>query len=491
MWLLLTAIATILLFWHLKRNHSYWKNKNVQFVKPILFFGNFLDSALYKKSMKDVYQSAYNQFPDEKYVGMFNMGRPELLIRDPELIKSILVKDFDHFYDRFFENVRLYEPLSANVINLTGERWKTLRKKLTPTFTTGKMKNMFYLMLEKGHELEKYLEANVGQEAEVELQEMFAKYTTDVIGTCAFGVSGDSMIDPESSFRNIGKEAFKDSPILNFKKALRIFSPKLSNLFRLRFISERAENFFIQIIAENISERQIKNIDRHDLIDLLLKERNMSKDMEIDEHFVAAQAFIFFLAGFETSSSLMAFLIYELALNSNVQEKLVSEINRVLQNNDGELSYENLAEMHYLEMVMDETLRKYPIGRLTRICTTPYKIPDSNVTIEKDICAVVSISSLHYDSKYYPEPEKFVPERFTAEEVQARHPMVYLPFGAGPHNCIGLRFGKLQSKVGLVSFLRQYSVEATTKTSKQIKCSPKSIVPNNIGVSSLVFNSYD
>ncbi|KPJ21677.1 Cytochrome P450 6B1 [Papilio machaon] len=94
--------------------------------------------------------------------------------------------------------------------------------------------------------------------------------------------------------------------------------------------------------------------------------------------------------------------------------------------------------MTYLQQVFDETLRKYPIvDPLQRNAQTDCIIPGTNVTIKKGQTVLVNVLGIHYDPKYYPNPEKFDPERFSPENEKDRHSCAYLPFGTGPRNCIG------------------------------------------------------
>jgi cytochrome P450 family 6 len=169
-----------------------------------------------------------------------------------------------------------------------------------------------------------------------------------------------------------------------------------------------------------------------------------------------AQATQFFLAGFETSSSAITFALYELAVNQDIQRKLRKEIGNVLSRFNGIISYESLKEMEYLDMcvkgeksfiknflsryfsLISETLRKYPVlPFLDRRNNTDYPIAGSDVVLEKGTPIFISLWALHFDSKFYPDPEKFDPTRFTEENVKSRPQFTYLPFGEGPRNCIG------------------------------------------------------
>lgn len=166
---------------------------------------------------------------------------------------------------------------------------------------------------------------------------------------------------------------------------------------------------------------------------------SFSDDRKFTFSEAAAQAFVFFAGGFETSSTTMQFALYELTLNPEVQEKARQEILKVLAKHDGKITYEAIYEMDYLGRVIDETLRKYPpIPILQRECNKDFTIPDTKVVIPTGVTVQVPVLGLHMDPEYFPNPEKFDPDRFKEEEKAKRHHYVYVPFGEGPRNCIGM-----------------------------------------------------
>ncbi|KAI4486370.1 hypothetical protein M0802_012318 [Mischocyttarus mexicanus] len=152
----------------------------------------------------------------------------------------------------------------------------------------------------------------------------------------------------------------------------------------------------------------------------------------------AAQAFTFFTAGFESPAATVAFCLHELAFNQEIQENVYEEIDTILEKH-GDITYDAINEMHYLQMVIYETLRKYTtLPHLSRACTKNVELPNFNVVIPKGTNIIIPILGIHNDPEYYPEPEKFIPERFTDVEIHARHRYVYLPFGEGPRICPGM-----------------------------------------------------
>lgn len=193
---IVTVITTVFyVYEYLTRNFSYWKTRKVIGPKPVLIFGNIADIALCKLTQAECLQNIYRyvnnerrslvlfpcanvlsprvnqlvqsprfefcrKYEGEKYVGMFQLSTPTLLVLDPQLIKQILVKDFHHFTDRGFAYDDKREPLTANLINLGGVTWKVLRQKLTPAFSSGKIKNMMPLLHDCSDQLLDFVQVN-------------------------------------------------------------------------------------------------------------------------------------------------------------------------------------------------------------------------------------------------------------------------------------------------------------------------------------------
>ncbi|XP_028982433.1 probable cytochrome P450 6a13 [Diachasma alloeum] len=363
-----------------------------------------------------------------------------LVINDLDLIKIVLVKEFSTFAGRGLNVDEKNEPLSANLFALDGPRWKDLRKKLTPVFTSGKLKHMFDLILECSDHFEKYLKEQIGNGKVIECKEPIARFTTDVIGSCAFGLDTSALENSDSEFRRIGKKIFEPNFITMIKRLIREISPGLAKFLGLRGSSKQVEDFFISVIKDTIALRERENIVRHDFVDTLIsmKRSNDVNEWKFTDANLAAQALVFFAAGFETSSTTISFALLELSHTPELQEKLRKEILETMKNCDGKLTYEIVSEMKYLDMVVQETLRKdSPALLLTRHAFQSYKVPGTDFTIEKGMSLFIPIYAIHHDPEYFPDPEVFDPERFSDEARRLRHPMAHIPFGDGPKNCIG------------------------------------------------------
>ncbi|XP_029157346.1 cytochrome P450 6k1-like [Nylanderia fulva] len=275
----------------------------------------------------------------------------------------------------------------------------------------------------------------------IDVKELSAKFTTDVIGSTAFGLNTNSFKYPDAEFCRHGNMIFR--PARSFEIFISVFMPTLSRMIGLTFFGKQTDAFFRKVFWEAIAQRIESGKTRNDLIDILIELKNDHGDKDIggfkfDGDDLLAQAGIFFAAGYETSSTTMSFTLYELALHPEIQDKVRKEIFEAIIECDGKITYEMIMSLSYLEMVFLEVLRMYPpLEYLQRTTTEVYNMPNSNLVLEKDTPIFISVRGLHNDPKYFPNPDKFDPERFNEENRHKRPMCVHLPFGDGPRRCIG------------------------------------------------------
>uniref|UniRef100_A0A182II54 Uncharacterized protein n=1 Tax=Anopheles arabiensis TaxID=7173 RepID=A0A182II54_ANOAR len=462
------GMLCIIIYLLLVRQFRYWTERNVPQLNPHLLFGDVRDvNKTYHIGEK--FRQLYNELKGKHpFGGIYMFTKPVALVTDLELVKNVFVKDFQYFHDRGTYYNEKHDPLSAHLFNLEGYKWKSLRNKITPTFTSGKMKMMFPTVVAAGKQFKDYLEDAIGEQEEFELKELLARYTTDVIGTCAFGIECNSMRNPNAEFRVMGKKIFGRSRS-NLQLLLMNAFPSVAKLVGIKLILPEVSDFFMNAVRDTIKYRVENNVQRNDFMDILIRMRS-DKDTKSDDgtltfHEIAAQAFVFFVAGFETSSSLMAFTLYELALDQDMQDKARKCVTDVLERHNGELTYEAAMEMDYLDCVLKECLRKHPpISVHFRITAKDYIVPGTNSVLEAGTSVMIPVLGIHHDPEHFPEPERFDPERFTAEQESKRHPYAWTPFGEGPRICVGPRFGLLQARIGLIYLLTSFRFVRCSKT---------------------------
>lgn len=231
---------------------------------------------------------------------------------------------------------------------------------------------------------------------------------------------------------------------------------------------------FVKTMKKNRLDSNQKN--RVDFFQLMMNTQN-SKGQEsqkaLSDLEMAAQAIIFIFGGYDATSTSISFIMYELATRPNVQKKLQNEIDRALPNK-APVTYDALMEMEYLDMVVNESLRLYPIAtRLDRVSKKDVEI--NGVFIPKGTVVTIPIYPLHRNPEYWLKPEEFNPERFSKENKGSIDPYVYLPFGNGPRNCIGMRFALISMKLAVIGVLQNFNIQPCEKTQIPLKISRQPI----------------
>ena len=428
---------------------QHWHRKKLPFLKPQIPFGNYPDFFKSKENLGMETAQLYAQMKKKgwKHGGIYILTFPIYMFVHLDYLKNV-VEDDGHFCDRLLVGNPKVEPLHAHLMNLKGTQWRDMRTKLRPSFTAGKTKMMFDIIKQCQDCLVKKVE-NLGS---VEVVELCKNFTTDVIGSCAFGLDCKSMENEISPFKIYGRRALPTTTLSRLKLTFFSNFPRLGSFLNIRTIDKDVHDFFMNLAHEVIEYREKNGNTRYDFIQSLI-EIKKSGSLTVED--IAAQTFVFFLAGFETSALLMTWTLYELAKNLEIQERLRDEICDVLEKFDGKISYQSLQEMKYFDQVMNgeflgafargktqiyflETMRKFPpVPFVNRVCTKDYKMPNEDTIIEKGTAVVIPILGIHRDADYYPDPEKFDPGRFSEENKKKMHSCVYIPFGKGPRSCIG------------------------------------------------------
>ncbi|XP_075166832.1 cytochrome P450 6g1-like [Haematobia irritans] len=492
--LLLTALSLLLGYVSFKIQFGFWqRHRNIPSVPGKIFSGNFLDFVTFKTNfgyhLKTIYDDAH--FKDKPVVGVYGLFKPSLLIRDPELIKAVLIKDFDSFHNRYVDIDASYDTIGGQMMFFSSyELWKEMRYKLSPVFSGAKLKQMFPLIQNVAENMAEYLKRLHHQVTQIEMKDFCARYTTDVIATTLLGLKSNCLENPEehlnTAIRRMTEFGWKRG--LNF--VIIAFAPQFMRLFKSKILYPDTNEFLRNTIFQAIRERETSGEKRYDLIDIFVKlkeeaSHNNTKDMKMFMECLAAQAGVFMVGGFETSSTTMANALLELAKHPDIQEKLKKEIHMVLkEENSSQISPEAINKIDYLEMIINETLRLYPVspilerkyyrpeGKTEQYSLKPY----CDFSLPDGMSIFISVYGLHYDAEYWLNPTKFDPERFSSTNRESINPMVYLPFGMGPRNCFGARLAMFQVKCGLFYLLKDHHVRLCADTVLQPEFDAKAIV---------------
>lgn len=422
-----------------------------------------------------------NNFPifvANRIIGLFNFREPIYIIRDPDVIRQLTIKDFDYFEDRHsFIDSDSDKLFGNSLFLLRGKRWRDMRSTLSPTFTGNKMRQMFELVSDCAEDVSTYLlkEADANQKIEWEVKDLFSRYGNDVIASCAFGLKVNSLEDDKNEIYTIGARLLDFNSLkVTLRVLLLMMFPRLMKTLNIELFDKSDSSFFRSLVLDTMNNRAKKNIIRSDMINQLMQVRNGSNEYRIaaettsfamveesdigrrevkrrwsDDELVA-QCFLFFSAGYDTTVTLLSFLCYELTVNPNIQARLFDEILAVSKRIVGRrVDFDLLKSMKYMDQVVSEALRLWPpILKVERLCSRDYLFDDGVDTrfhIEKGRVVWIPISTIHRDPNYWPEPDKFDPERFSDENKSNIIPGTFLAFGIGPRNCIGESHCFLQS----------------------------------------------
>lgn len=196
------------------------------------------------------------------------------MIRDPELINDVLIKDFLSFSDRDAYSDFAVNPLSNNLLFMNNPQWRIMRNKFSPAFTPGKLKLMYDQIKKCGdvliQNINKYLKEN---NKEIEIRDFIGKYLTDIIGTCIFGFELNGICNDESKFRKYGKLMFTPSLKTLFGQLCLMINPTILNVVRLKNFPTKVTDFFHTALKETITYREENKIIRNDFVQVLMKAR--------------------------------------------------------------------------------------------------------------------------------------------------------------------------------------------------------------------------
>lgn len=471
----------LLVYYYVTTKYNYWKVRGVKGPAPLPIIGNFGRIILGKISLADFLKEIYNRYSEEPLIGIYSGFQPILVVRDPTFIKDVLIKDFSNFADRKTTVNEKTDTFAANLFSVEARRWRLLRAKLSPTFSSGKLKDMFYLLTQCSNNFGQYLDRLISREEILDCREITSKFTADVIGTCVFGLDLNTLNDKDCKFLRIASRMMKPSMKRYIKESLKEMLPSVYGIIGRYFIEHDINDFFIRTVMDVIEYRWKNKIVKHDFVDILLdlkKRPEKHPELELTDNVIVAQAVAFFIAGFFASSLTMSHILYQLALNPDIQKRLRVEIADELERNGGRIDYESFKTMNYLDAIFKEILRKYPpVTHLMRSALVDYTFAGTQVRIPKGQEVWIPVYPIHLDPKMYPDPLKFDPERFQKDNnIGMTNSTVYLAFGDGPRNCIGARFAIYQTKVGVVEILRNFEINVCEKTNFEYRKQTRSFI---------------
>lgn len=428
--------------------------------KPNLIFGNSVDIAR---------ESSYNLFPKwtklyGPIVGFYIGGQPQVLITDFDLIRQVMIKDFDLFHGRnklIPGGLQPQPQLQKAIIWVQGHLWRQLRSTMTPSFSISKLNAMEQLIKSSIENMVRELDEEVKSGKEFNIKPIAEELTFSIATKCFLGLdlSLRSMTKETQSFLKMIRPKIEKSllamamilfPSLTFiVYPLRVWWETfrlhmlwsaegvcydvLKKVLKVRRSVETKSNDLLQLLmdseiirssSENTLEMSSDDVDVLDKNSPMLK--NLTSERLSDDEIIS-NVNIFVLAAFETSSVTLQFALHNLVNNQDVQERLRNELKQAIIHNGGEASFKTFSKVPLLSHVIKETLRMYPVASPATARVAEENYTYQGFRIPKGVGVFVGVTSIHNDPQHWPEPEKFQPQRFEQEFDK----LAFLPFGAG------------------------------------------------------------
>ncbi|CAH2234756.1 cytochrome P450 4C1-like [Pararge aegeria] len=437
---------------------------------PII--GNTMDIILPQDKLFLYLRTLHKKYGDT--VGLGALDISSVMICNPNDIEKILSST------KFIEKQQPYTFLRGwlgeGLLTSYGKKWHQRRKLLTPAFHFNILKRFFRTIEE---ETEVFLES-LAAEVENENTDIVQLISNMTLRTVCKTAMGTSMNEGIQSLSTKYFNAIQKLGAILIQRSCKVwlfldFTYRLTQTAREeKKVLQDLHGFTRDVIQQRKSylkdNPSILNLDSDEdinkkgrlaMLDLLIQNQN---EGGIDDEGIREEVDTFMFRGHDTTSMALVFFIMRLADEPEIQDKIYEELKSIFGNSDRPPTMEDLKEMRYLECCIKESLRLYPsvhfIGRYVR-----EEVELGGYMVPADSIVSIHIYDVHHRPDIYPEPERFIPERFSPEKCLKRHPYAYIPFSAGPRNCIGQKFAMLETKTLMSSLLRKYRLEPVTRHS--------------------------
>ena len=369
------------------------------------------------------------------------------LIYHPDSVKHVLQENH-HNYNKDVFTYKMFRPfLGQGLLINDGESWLHQRRLMQPAFHRKRIATYGTIMTDATDKLLERWQSYAEQNSSLHVAEEMMSLTLHIVGKTLFS------LDLSDETNTIGSAVTTMLNLLgNYVYAP--FPPISIPTARNRRLLA-AKRSLEQVIYRMIAERRQQNTDTGDLLSMLLSARDEETGEGMNDQQIRDELMTMLLAGHETTANTLAWTWYLLSQHSEVERRLYTEVDEVL---GGALpTVEHLSELKYTNMVLEEALRLYPPACiLSRKAIGDdelggYRIPANSMII-------VSPYAIQHHPDYWPDPERFDPERFTSESSAGRSHYAYFPFSSGPRMCIGSSFAMMEAQLILATIAQRYQL---------------------------------
>ena len=292
----------------------------------------------------------------------------------------------------------------------------------------------------------------------VDMDALMNAYTMDCMTRICLSLELGAVKNPDNKFMSVIQSVF---PVWRMNLAAML--PELCKLFDVAHINPDSCRFFLDVAEKTMNDRVKTGARKDDVIGLLMtaKEHELKRkpreERLLNDTLIARALMQLFLDGVGTLSPFICLVLYFLATHDEVRSKVTAEVDK-LTTEDDFITGEKANEMKYLDQVIDETLRFASFPGINRLVTKPWRIPGTEIVLPVDMRVIIPVHPLHMDPEYFEEPHKFDPERFSPENKGRIRSCTFMPFGNGPRECLGVKVGRLETKVMLFHLLKNFEI---------------------------------
>jgi cytochrome P450 len=424
------------------------ENRTYNYPEKLSIFRFFKDAEGVRRNPIPFHKIYFDKFGDSFSIRI-GSSRHIILSRDNEVAQYILQKNQKNYHKSKFQSVYLSKYLGKGLLTVDGEFWLKQRRLIQPAFHKQKMNQLV---------------ENMEQTIVAELDDLVEEKAVDlfpVMSELAFNVVAKSLFQFSIADEKLNRIKFIIEEVQNFLiKEIRL--PHKAWWFSIsgqvkKHLDLAEENN--RIIREIIEERTNSKVEVNDLLNMLLETRYEDSGEGMSVKQLIDEIKILFIAGHETTANALTFTMHLLGCNPEVQQKLFDEIIKVQSETDDVV--EQLQKMTYTNAVLNESMRLYPPAWIT----DRQNIEDDTIgsfNIKKGTLIGVSFYELHRNSKYWDNPDEFIPERFLGEQKKISMQYFY-PFGAGPRMCIGAGFAIYEMCLAVSHIVKKYKIKSVNK----------------------------
>lgn len=368
----------------------------------------------------------------------------------PEFIRHVLQKNHKNYIKTAFVRGPMRNQIGNGLLTSDGEYWFQQRRAIQPGFHKQRLEGISKIMVEEINQyMDTVLDPYADTDQEIDLAKEMSRLAFKIVSKGLFGEAvDDSKLDIIDEIVTKSQQFIVDQIRKPFLKPWHYLSGAYE---RNRKLKEKGDNLILEIIKE----RQLTEMKHDDLLDMLLETKyedgsGMTNQQLLDE------AIILYVAGHETSAVAMSWAWYLIATHPEIEGKLLKSVFSSIGDKDP--SFEDLRKLEYSRQVVEETMRLYPPAWLIdREPLADDKV--EGIPIKKSQDVLCLIYGVHHNSKYWTNPEKFDPDRFTTENKKGHVPFSYMPFGGGPRLCIGNSFALMEMQFVLAMLIRRFQFE--------------------------------